>query len=241
MLHPHVHGLVTGGGLNEAGHWGAVSNGFLLPMRVVMAVFRGKRRAAMHQGLPHGQLTPPAGKSRHQRENLLNKLGRQQWHVPSRERYPYGHGVLIYLARYLRGGPLSNRRLLACDGQQVVFWSEERAKANGEQAHRRTMRLPRAPCLGRWRLHVPPARAVRVRCWGLYAHTPGDALAQCRQQWGQGPVADPEPLDGLREGEAWGEASPERCPICGQPLVCTALISRAGVPPPAEPGWEQVA
>jgi hypothetical protein len=241
VLHPHVHCLVTGGGLNEAGHWVAVRNGFLLPMRVVMAVFRGKLRAAIHQGLQHGQLTPPAGKSRQQLENLLNKLGRQKWNVHIRERYPYGHGVLIYLARYLRGGPLSNRRLLACDGQQVVFWYEERAKAKGEQAHRRTMGLPLEQFLGRWLLHVPPARAVRVRCWGLYAHTQGDALAQCRQQLGQGPVEDPEPLDGLREGEACGEASPERCPICGQPLVCTALLPRAGVPPPAEPGWEQVA
>jgi hypothetical protein len=210
-------------------------------MRVVMALFRGKLRAAIHQGLQHGQLTPPAGKSRQQLENLLNKLGRQKWNVHIRERYPYGHGVLIYLARYLRGGPLCNRRLLACDGQQVVFWYEERAKAKGEQAHRRTMRLPLEQFLGRWLLHVPPARAVRVRCWGLYAHTPGDALAQCRQQLGQGPVEAPEPLDGLRAGEAWGEASPARCPICGQPLVCTALISRTGVPPPAEPGWEQVA
>lgn len=80
-----------------------------------------------------------------------------------------------------------------------------------------------------------------MRCWGLYAHTQGDALAQCRQQWGPEPVAEPEPLDGLGEGEAWGEAPPERCPVWGQPLVCTALLPRAGVPPPTEPGWAQVA
>ena len=241
LLPPHVHCLVTGGGLSEAGQWVAVRHGVLLPMRVVMALFRGKLLAAIRQGLHQGPLTLPPGKSRQQLENLLNKLGRQKWNVPIRERYRYGHGVLIYLARYLRGGPLANRRLLACDGQQVVFWYEERAKAKGEQAHRRTMRLPLEQFLGRWLLHVPPARAVRVRGGGLYAHTQGDVLAPCRQQLGQGPVEDPEPLDGLREGEAWGEASPERWPICGQPLVCTALISRAGVPPPAAPGWEQVA
>jgi hypothetical protein len=42
VLHPHVHCLVTGGGLPPAGQWGAVRHGFLLPARVVMAVFRGK-------------------------------------------------------------------------------------------------------------------------------------------------------------------------------------------------------
>jgi Putative transposase/Transposase zinc-binding domain len=241
ILHPHIHCLVTGGGRNDAGHWASVRNGFLLPMRVVMAVFRGKLRAAIRQGVQQGQLRPPEGKNRQQVENLLNKLGRTKWNVHIRERYPYGHGVLIYLARYLRGGPLSNRRLLACDGQQVAFWYEERAKAKGEQAHRRTMRLPLEQFLGRWLLHVPPARAVRVRCWGLYAHTQGTELARCRQQVGQGPVEEPELHDWQRDGQEWGEAPPASCPVCGQRLVCTALLPRAGVPPPAETGWGQVA
>jgi hypothetical protein len=241
VLHPHVHCLVTGGGLHAAGQWVAVRNGFLLPMRVVMAVFRGKLRAAIHQGMQHGQLTPPAGRSRQQLENLLNKLGRQKWNVHIRERYPHGQGVLVYLARYLRGGPLSNRRLRACDGQRVVFAYEERATGPEGQARQRTMDLPLEQFIGRWLLHVAPAGAVRVRCWGLYAHTQGDALAQCRQQLGQGQVEEPAPLDGPREGEAWGEGSWECCPVCGQPLVGTALLPRAGVPPPTEPGWEQVA
>jgi hypothetical protein len=51
LLHPHVHCLVTGGGLTDAGRWVTVRRGFLLPMRVVMAVFRGKLRAAIRPGL----------------------------------------------------------------------------------------------------------------------------------------------------------------------------------------------
>jgi hypothetical protein len=149
--------------------------------------------------------------------------------------------VLVYLARYLRGGPLANRRLLSCDGERVIFRYEECAKGPGGQARQWTMGLPLEQFIGRWLLHVPPAGAVRVRCWGLYAYTHSDALARCRQQLGQGPVEAPAPLDGLCEGEAWGEAPPERCPVCGRRLVCTALIPRAGVPPPHVPSWEQVA
>jgi Putative transposase/Transposase zinc-binding domain len=121
LLHPHIHCLVSGGGLSEAGHWVAVRNGFLLPMRVVMVVFRGKLLAAIRQGLHQGQLEVPEGKRLQQVDNLLNKLGRTKWNVHIRERYAYGQGVLVYLARYLRGGPIANRRLLAADGQQVVF------------------------------------------------------------------------------------------------------------------------
>src|SRR6266568_302902 len=49
VLHPHVHCLVTGGGVTPDGHWKAVRHGFLLPARVVMAVFRGKRLDAIQQ------------------------------------------------------------------------------------------------------------------------------------------------------------------------------------------------
>jgi hypothetical protein len=131
VLHPHIHALVTGGGLHAAGHWVAVRNGFLLPMRVVMALFRGKRLAAIRQGVVQGMLELPVGQRPQQMENRLNKLGRQKWHMHIRERYAYGQGVLVYLARYLHGGPISNARLLACEGQQVVFRYEERAKGRG--------------------------------------------------------------------------------------------------------------
>jgi hypothetical protein len=241
LLHPHIHCLVTGGGLTKAGQWVAVRNGFLLPMRVVMAVFRGKLRAAIRQGVVHGTLALPQGKSPQQMENLLNKLGRVKWNVHIRERYPHGRGVLVYLARYLRGGPLSQRRLLACEGERVVFRYEERAKGPGGQATQRVMSLPLEQFLGRWLLHVPPPHAVLVRGWGLYAHSQGDARAQCRAQMGRGPVETSTRLEGQGDGEGRDEAPLKRCPVCGQPLVCTTLLPRAGVPPPHAAGWEQVA
>jgi hypothetical protein len=55
VLHPHVHGLVTGGGLTPTGQWVAVRHGFLLPARVVMAVFRGKMLAAIRQAWGWGE------------------------------------------------------------------------------------------------------------------------------------------------------------------------------------------
>ena len=123
----------------------------------------------------------------------------------------------------------------------MVLRYEERAKGPGGQAKQRTMRLPLERFSGRWLRHVPPARAVRVRCGGLYAHTQADVLAHCRRQLGQGPVEAPTPVDGLDDDGHGVDASPECCPVCGQRLVCTALIPRAGVPPPAETSWQQVA
>jgi hypothetical protein len=239
--HPHLHCLVTGGGLRETGQWGAVRHGVVLPTAVGMALFRGKRLAAIRQGVAQGQLTRPEGQRRQPLEHRLNQLGRTKWTVHIRERYAYGQGVLICLARYPRGGPVAPRRRLAWDGQHVVVGYEERAKGAGGQAPQRTMRLSAEQFIGRWLLHVPPARAVRVRCWGPYAQTHAEVLAHCRRQLGQGPVEVPAPFDGPDDDGQGAVGSPEGCPVCGPRLVCTALSPRAGVPPPAATGWRRVA
>ena len=57
VRHPHLHCLVTGGGLSPAGQWVAVRNGFLLPARVVMAVLRGKMVAGLRQAWEREELT----------------------------------------------------------------------------------------------------------------------------------------------------------------------------------------
>ena len=114
VLHPHVHCLVTGGGLSPAGQWVAVRHGFLLPARVVMAVLRGKMVAAIRQTFARGVLALPAPMRPQQWRNLLNRLGhptKTKWHVRIMERYRHGAGVVTYLARYLRGGPLKHARL----------------------------------------------------------------------------------------------------------------------------------
>src|SRR5262249_7185320 len=148
VLHPPVHCLVTGGGLTPTGSWVAVRNGFLLPARVGMAVFRGTMVAAM-----------------------------------------------TYLARYLRGGPLKNARLVAYDGAGVTFTSRARQEeANAGAASLQRMTLPVADFLQRWLLHVPVPQTRVVRCYGLYHHTHAAALAVCRTALGQPPVAPPMPL-----------------------------------------------
>jgi hypothetical protein len=206
-----------------------------------MAVFRGKLRAAIREACARGRLTVPSGQRRQQVEHVLNQLGRAKGNVHIRERYPYGQGVLLYLARYRRGGPMAPQRVLSWEREWVVLRYAARANTDGGQAPAQTMRVPLEQFLGRWRLHVPPPRAVRVRCGGLYAHTQGQALARCRPQVGQGAFEAPAPRDGPPVDEAWGEAPAERCPVWGQRLVCTALLPRAGVPPPSATGWEQVA
>jgi len=239
-LHPHVHCLVTGGGRTPAGTWKPVRNGFLLPARVVMAVFRGKLLAAIRQALARAALVLPAGGRLQPVLNLLNRLGhprQTKWNVHIRERYRHGAGVVTYLARYLRGGPLKNTRLVAYDGHRVTFTYRPRSEeGNGSGSSAPRLALAVADFVQRWLLHVPVPQTRVVRSYGLYHATQADALAGCRVGLGQLPVVVPTPLDWQTVCAQRGEAHPERCPTCGHLLVCTGVIPRGGAPPSVLPG-----
>jgi hypothetical protein len=240
VLHPHLHCLVTGGGLTPDGHWKAVRHGFLLPARVVMAVFRGKMLSALRRALDRDELVLPEAMRPQQLLNLLNRLGHAQktpWNVHIRERYRHGAGVVTYLARYLRGGPIKNVRLVAWDGDRVTFTYRISAEEYASGAtHQSRMTLSRADFLQRWLLHVPAPQTRVVRSYGLYHHTYAETLALCRTQLGQPPVVVPVKLDWQTACAQRGDMHPERCPACGQLLVCTGVIPRGGAPPsiPAE-------
>ena len=235
VLHPHVHGLVTGGGLTPTGQWVAVRNGLLLPARVVMAVFRGTMLAARRQALTREELVLPEAMRPQQWRNLLIRLGhptKTPWNVRIMERYRHGAGVVTYLARYLRGGPIKNTRLVAYDGDRVTFLSRARhEEGDGGRPASQRMTLPVADFLQRVLLHVPAPHTRVVRSYGLYHHTHDEALARCRAVLGQPPVAALVCLDWQTVCAQHGDAHPERCPTCGQFLVCTAVIPRGGAPP----------
>ena len=214
----------------------AVRNGFLLPMRVVMAVFRGKMVDAIRQTLTRGALVLPEPMRPQQFVNLLNRLGhptKTRWNVRIMERSRHGAGVVTYLARYLRGGPIKNARLVAWDRDAVTFtYRAPGAESAAGATLRQRMTWPVADFLQRWRLHVPGPHTRVVRAYGLYHHAHTEALVHCRAALGQPPGEPPPALDWQTVCATRGDAHPEQCPTCGQLLVCTGVIPRGGAPPP---------
>jgi hypothetical protein len=233
---PHRHGLVTGGGRTPAGQWVTVRNGFLLPVRVVMAVFRGKMLAALRQAWAREELRRPAARRPQPLPNLRTRLGQPRktpWNVWIMERYRHGAGVVTSLARDLRGGPIKNTRLEAYDGERVPFLSRVRQEeTDAGPASPQRMTLPVADFLQRRLRHVPGPQTRVMRSYGRYHPTHAEALAACRVHLGQPPVVVSAPLAWQTVCAQWGDAHPERCPTCGQLLVCTEDIPRGGAPPP---------
>jgi hypothetical protein len=202
-----------------------VRNGYLVPARVVMPVFRGKFLAAVRTAWGAGQLSLPTGMTEPQRQMRLHRLGRPQWHVQIMQRYAHGQGVATDLACYLRGGPLKPSRIVSWDAQTVTFrYADNQALDAQGRGTRKLLTLSVADFLQRWFLHVPPPRLPVVRAYGLYAPAKREPLAQCRHRLGQAPLAVPPAVDWQTYWAQQGPQHPERCPVCGQRLMRTATI-----------------
>ena len=156
--------------------------------------------------------------------NLLNKLGRKKWNVCIRERYAHGRGVVTYLGRYLRGGPISNKRIITWNDDTVKFrYKDYQAAGSGGKKHK-VMDLPVDDFLQRLMRHVPVPRRNMVRSYGLYAGRRRQDLDRCRGQVGQEPVPEVAERDWQEILAKFGEHNHGRCPVCGARLVLRSKI-----------------
>ena len=229
LLHPHIHCLVTGCGLTESGELVYARKDFLLPYDLIKHTFRRHIRTAILKALDKGQLVLPDGMSPQQVRNLLNKLGRKKWNIRICEKYSHGTGVLIYLARYIRGGPISNRRITNVSQGYVTF--------NYGRSKPKFMTLPIDEFIERLLQHVPQPNALLVRSWGLYSQRQKENLEECRKMLNQPPVEEPETVlwqDCFKDSNT----HPELCPVCGKALIPLkelhpiGMIPHSGRPPP---------
>lgn len=219
VLHPHVHALVSHGGVDAKGQWVEPRKQHLFPQEPVMRVFRGKLRAAVRAALDAGALTLPKDVSEQQLKNLLNKLGRKAWTVHFCNQYVHGKGVAKYLARYVKGGAFNNQQIKQVAAGRVKFLYKSHQSRRYEW-----LDLPVEQFVQRVAEHVLPPRKSGVRYSGLYSPSCRERLNQGRNALGQAAAPEKEKLD-------WAEflvrvGRPKQCRYCQ-----TALMRREDLVP----------
>lgn len=224
--HPHVHAVVTGGGLSCNAHglvdkqpeWCSCHKGFFLPVRILSRVFRGKYlelvRAAFHRGKLkfQGRLTHLANASAFTR--WLTPLYHKDWVVYAKPPFGGPAQVLKYLARYTHRVAISNHRLVSLEHGQVTF----RYKDYADDQRHKTMTLSADEFLRRFLTHVLPRGFVKIRHYGLLANRHrAEKLALCRRRLLPLAVAT-----GIGSAETSRDAEPvvdptslPHCPQCG--------------------------
>ena len=219
-LHVHIHCLVTAGGLAKDGSWRTPEKSCLLPRRAVMKLFRGKFHDRLYKAIDKGKLKPPPDRRKNQMLGLANKMGVKTWNVKVHDPYEHGKGVATYLARYMRGGPISNKRLVdSKDGQVTFDYRDNRDRDDNGRGTWKPMTLSTEQFIWRLVQHVPVPNGQLVRSYGLYANAKSDELATCRELLGQ-KEEEESPQSTLEEFWAsLGEENPTCCPVCGAKLI----------------------
>ncbi len=175
--HPHVHGIVPGGGLSPDGErWIACRPGFFLSVRVLSRLFRRRfleELLRVHQAGKlqfFGEHTALADTNAF--VQWLAPLRKCEWVVYAKRPFAGPQAVLAYLSRYTHRVAISNSRLLAFDEHGVTFrWKDYRVKAGAKgKTRHKTMTLGADEFMRRFLLHVLPGSFHRIRHYGLLAN-----------------------------------------------------------------------
>jgi ribosomal protein L37AE/L43A len=161
LYHPHVHYIVTGGGLTADGRWRAARKDFLVPVKALSRIFRAKLRDALKMTDLFAHV--PA------------RVWRKDWVVHSQ---PAGSGAQAfqYLAPYIFRVALSNNRLRKLKQGQVTFSYKESASAQVKHCT-----LGAQEFIRRFLQHVLPPRFIKVRYYGLFSPAQRQLLHKARQ------------------------------------------------------------
>ena len=237
--HPHVHGIVSGGGLSLDGQrWVACRAGFFLPVRVLSRLFRRLFLEKLSEAHRAGTLQ---FFGEHQRlaeaktfANWLQPLRQCEWVVYAKRPFAGPEAVLAYLSRYTHRVAIANNRLIALNEQGVTFkWKDYRAK---ERYRHKTMTLTSDEFMRRFLLHVLPSGFHRIRHYGLIANTTRkDNLARARELLMVEKTIETADAD-IAVGS--DESVTYVCPDCGAPMIIIDTFMRGQLPraPPVRVG-----
>ncbi len=233
--HPHVHGIVPGGGISKDGErWVACKRGFFLPVRVLSRLFRRRfleqldraYRAGLLQFFSeHAILAQPA-----EFAAWLAKLKDREWVVYAKRPFAGPQAVLAYLSRYTHRVAISNSRLLAMDERGVTFrWKDYRAK--GATRHK-TMTLDADEFMRRFLLHVLPCGFHRIRYYGLLSNSGRtDNIEKARRLLDAVPYV---PATCAEDDSPQHQRPVFVCPDCGAEMIVVDVVARTPIrAPPA--------
>ena len=219
--HPHLHCIVTGGGLDPEGHWVACHPGYLFPYKVLSQHFRrllleqlhqAHREQRLHFFAPHQALAQRSAFTAY-----LAPLLDLDWYVYIKPPFTGPQAVLEYLGRYTHRVALANSRLIAYNGRQVTFWHKD---YRGNTVRHRPLTLEVDEFIRRFLLHVLPKGFHRIRHYGLLAsHVRAARLNHIRTLLDPCP-SDPKPPATVTNSDHHNTPhSPYRCPACGAPMI----------------------
>jgi hypothetical protein len=156
-LHPHLHCIVPGGGIDKNGNWQNIrSNGkFLFPVKALSKVFRAKYCQKLKAKDPDNYT------------KVKKQLWEKQWVVFAKKPFGNPKSVVEYLGRYTHKIAISNNRIKEIDDKNVTF----NYKNYNQNGLKKQMTLTHEEFIRRFALHILPKRFVKIRHYGFLSST----------------------------------------------------------------------
>ncbi|MGB5454903.1 MAG: IS91 family transposase [Gammaproteobacteria bacterium] len=230
--HPHVHGVVTGGGIAIDGeHWVSCKPGFFLPVRVLSRLYRRLFLEKLCQAYQSNQLQFFAQQQALKQEkhfmDWISSLSQIEWVVYAKRPFAGPAAVLAYLSRYSHRVAIANSRLLSMDEHGITFkWKDYR---RNKAKRYTTMTLSADEFIRRFLIHVLPRGFHRIRHYGLMANTHRkDSLAHARKllRVNEAELPAPQATTDKQQREEQQQDVTYVCPDCGAPMSIIETFPR---------------
>jgi hypothetical protein len=156
-LHPHLHCIVPGGGIDKNGNWQNLRTDgkFLFPVKALSKVFRAKYCQKIKAKAPIHY------------EQIRQELWQKPWVVFAKKPFGSPKSVVEYLGRYTHKIAISNQRIKIINNENVTFdYKDYRADGFKKQ-----MTLTHQEFIRRFALHILPKRFVKIRHYGFLSST----------------------------------------------------------------------
>lgn len=220
-FHPHIHCIVSGGGIINGNQWKQGTKNsyrFLFPVKAMQVVYRAKFLEALAQMIVGGEVILPDNTNGKQLFNLLYK---KDWVVYAKAPFGGPHAVIEYLGRYTHKVAISNHRICSINDDDTVTFDYKDYADNSEK---KQMTLSSQEFIRRFEQHILPKRFTKIRTYGYLAnrdrhHCINGVLKTMKLPLHMGPVKIPLQL---YMAEKYGIDTRE-CPCCKNKtlqLVC---------------------
>ena len=212
LFHPHIHCIVTGGGLTSSRQWRASRKKFFIPIKVLSKKFRGKFLAHLKQarltfGANDADLRIPGNF-----DLFISSLYQKPWITYCKPPFENAAKVVSYLGRYTHRVAISNNRILSLANGMVTFsWRDYK-----DENKVKNMTISAVEFIRRFMFHILPSDFHRIRHYGILASKGKSARTElCKRLTRTNPLISRKIRSPLEIIQTFFGSTPFLCPSCG--------------------------
>ncbi len=225
-FHPHIHCIISGGGISlDKTKWKSCNENYFLPQKVLSIIFKAKLLKLIQEANKKNLIKYPETKTKPNEEYLnnlqatLNKASRGNWVIHTKKAFGGPSAVINYLGNYTHRIALSNKRIVSHKNGKVTFSWKDRADGN----KRKLETLSSMAFMKRYIFHILPERFVKIRYYGFLASAKRKKnLELCRKLIDKSGIKKKEICRKVKEGldeKIRMLSEPNSCPCCKKGLL----------------------